>query len=103
MAPTPANAASRARPPSQVGTAPTPATRATRSRAAGKDTAATPVGAGKPSGILARVKEGLRKVSDKIVESKKDKVESKKRGVAMISEGESSESLKVSWRIGFGF
>lgn len=92
MAPTPAPTASaKARAPPQTA----PATRATRSRGGAKETpSATPVGSGKPGGLLARGKEGLRKVSDKIKE--KEKVESKKRGVAMISEGESSEALKVS-------
>lgn len=61
---TPASRSSKAAPK----TAPT---RTTRQRAA-KDDAATP-GVGGRSGLLAKSKEGLRKVSDKIKDKEKEK------------------------------
>jgi len=85
----------------------------TRTRAATKETPAqTPTLPSKPSGFLAKGKEGLRKVSDKMKEKEradKAKMERengekmnttvKKGSMPMLSEGAAhSESLQVSSR-----
>ncbi len=65
--------------------------RVTRLRA-GKETSASPaLGRKPPSGLLAKGKEGLRKVSDKI----KEKENQKPRVVPVVESNSYSESLQV--------
>lgn len=71
-------------------------TRVTRLRAAKETLSANPSPAlrSKPSGLLAKSKEGLRKVSDKMKESQKDK-----KAPAAISLPSYTQTLQVRWMI----
>ena len=76
--------------------------RVTRLRAAKVTTSAVPMLSAKKSGILAKSKEGLRKVSDRMKENQKEKERTKIKASPSVESSVSSESLQVGRMTGAG-
>ena len=87
--------ASRSKPSAKVAPTTGPAAaRITRLRSA-KEGSASPALATKPTGFLAKGKEGLRKVSDKIKEKEKETEKDRVRPAPIPETPNYSESLQV--------